>query len=61
MHGWLSVYVLVFQIVMLGTRQTIFSTPYFQFEKKFYLYVMNMHEDQMYVGVSTDNKYVLFV
>ena len=31
----LSVYVLDFQCVMLGGRQTIFLTPYFQFGKKF--------------------------
>ena len=29
-----------FQIVMLGRRQTIFSTPYFQFEERFdYIFV----------------------
>ena len=40
----LSVYVLDSQFVMLGGRQTIFLTPYFQFEKKFdflFVYVMN--------------------
>ena len=43
-YGGLSVYVPDSQFVMLGGRQTIFSTPYFQFEKKFdflFVYVMN--------------------
>ena len=43
-YGRLSVYVLDSQFVMLGGRQTIFSTPYFQFEKRFdflFVYVMN--------------------
>ena len=42
--GRLSVYVLDSQFVMLGGRQTIFVTPYFQFEKRFdflFVYVMN--------------------
>ena len=34
-YGRLSVYVLDSQFVMLGGRQTIFLTPYFQFEKRF--------------------------
>ena len=44
-----------FRIVMLGSRQTIFSTLYLQFEKRFYfifliyviLYVMNMRDDRL--------------
>ena len=43
-YGSLSVYVLDSQFVMLGGRQTLFSTPYFQFENKFdflFVYVMN--------------------
>ena len=43
-YGRLSVYVLDSQFVMLGGRQTIFLTPYFQFEKRFdflFVYVMN--------------------
>ena len=46
-YGRLSVYVLDSQFVMLGGRQTIFSTPYFQFEKKFdflFVYVMNTRD-----------------
>ena len=32
---------------MLGRRQTIFSTPYFQFERFYFIFVhvMNMHDD----------------
>ena len=43
-YGRLSVYVLDFQFEMLGGRQTLFLTPYFQFEKRFdflFVYVMN--------------------
>ena len=43
-YGRLSVNVLDSQFVMLGGRQTIFLTPYFQFEKRFdflFAYVMN--------------------
>ena len=43
-YGRLSVYVLDSQFLMLGGRQTIFLTPYFQFEKRFdflFVYVMN--------------------
>ena len=43
-YGRLSIYVLDSQFVMLGGRQTIFLTPYFQFENKFdllFVYVMN--------------------
>ena len=43
-YGTLSVYVLDSQFVILGGRQTIFSTHYFQFEKRFdfiCVYVMN--------------------
>ena len=44
LDGRLSVYVLDSQFVMLGGRQTIFLSPYFQYEKRFdflFVYVMN--------------------
>ena len=38
------------KILMLGRRQAIFSTPYFQFEKGFdflFVYVMNLRDDRL--------------
>ena len=40
------------QIIMIGRRQTIFSTPYFQFENNFhflFVYVMNTCDDLLYL------------